>query len=58
MPRNKLYDRTGSTKVLVEQVACSTAMKVPETLNAKIEKVPYTPPLTEASVLPAVHYNT
>jgi hypothetical protein len=43
MPRNELYTGPGSNKFLVEQVACSSAMKVPERLNAKIDKASYTP---------------
>src|SRR5262245_33196190 len=41
MPRNELYDRTREQlKVLIEQVAYNSAMKVLERLNAKIDPTP------------------
>ncbi len=43
MPRNELYDRTREQlKVLIEQIAYSSAMKVMERLQAKIDKASYT----------------
>jgi hypothetical protein len=42
MPRNELYDRTREQlRVLIEQVAYSSAMKVMEKLQAKIDKASY-----------------
>jgi predicted transcriptional regulator len=42
MPRNELYDRTREQlKLLIEQVAYISAMKVMERLQAKIDKASY-----------------
>lgn len=42
MPRNELYDRTREQlKVLIEQIAYSSANKVMERLQAKIDKASY-----------------
>jgi predicted transcriptional regulator len=42
MPRNELYDRTREQlKVLIEQIAYSSATKVMERLQAKIDKASY-----------------
>jgi predicted transcriptional regulator len=42
MPRNELYDRTREhLSVLIEQVAYSSANKVMERLQAKIDKASY-----------------
>ena len=42
MPRNELYDRTREQlRVLIEQIAYSSANKVMERLQAKIDKASY-----------------
>src|SRR5262245_31115870 len=42
MPRNELHDRiTEQLRVLIEQVAYSSAMKVMERLQARIDKASY-----------------
>jgi plasmid maintenance system antidote protein VapI len=52
MPRNELYDRTREQlKVLIEQVAYSSAMKVMERLQAKIDKASYMEIVSTMSVL-------
>jgi len=52
MPRNELYDRTREQlKVLIEQIAYSSAMKVIERLQAKIDKASYTEIMSTMSVL-------
>ena len=52
MPRNELYDRTREQLgVLIEQVAYSSAMKVMERLQAKIENASYMETVSTFSVL-------
>jgi hypothetical protein len=52
MPRNELYDKTmDQLRVLIEQMAYSTAVKVMERLQAKIDKTSYMEALQTADVL-------
>src|SRR5262249_48311057 len=52
MPRNELYDRTREQlRVLIEQIAYNSAMKVLERLNAKIDQASYTETMSTLSVL-------
>ena len=52
MPRNELYDRTREQlKVLIEQVAYNSAMRVLERLQAKIDNASYTEIMSTMSVL-------
>ena len=52
MPRNELYDRTREQlKVLIEQVAYNSAMKVMERLNARIDTASYSEIMNTMSVL-------
>ena len=52
MPRNELYDRTKEQlRILIEQVAYSSAMKVMERLQTKIDKASYMETLQTADVL-------
>ena len=52
MPRNELYDRTREQlRVLIEQVAHSSAMKVMERLQTKIENASYMETVSTFSVL-------
>ncbi len=52
MPRNELYDRTREQlRVLIDQVAYNSAMKVMERLNARIDNESYTEIMSTMSVL-------
>lgn len=52
MPRNELYDRTREQlKVLIEQIAYSSARKVMERMQAKIDKASYTEIVSTMSAL-------
>src|SRR5262245_5952760 len=52
MPRNELYDRTREQlRVLIEQIAYSSAVKVMERLHAKIDTASYTEIMSTMSVL-------
>ncbi len=52
IPRNELHDRTREQlKVLIEQVAYTSAVKVMERLQAKIDKASYIEALQTADVL-------
>ena len=52
MPRNELYDRTREQlRVLIDQVAYNSAMKVIERLNARIVNASYTEIMSTMSVL-------
>jgi len=52
MPRNELYDRTrDQLKVLIEEIAYSSARKVMERLQAKIDKASYMEIVSTMSVL-------